>query len=76
MEKEGLMPDHDGFPVSRDWADLDCGASGCAFNRVGKCSVPSIAKVGEDGRCVGFTPEHTLHVKDEKDASEKTLPPE
>lgn len=44
------------FPVSRDWEDLDCLAVGCMFNRNSKCGVPSIAKFGVDGRCIGFKP--------------------
>jgi hypothetical protein len=54
----GLMPridhGHIGHPwASRDWQDIDCSAP-CTFNRNGKCSVPSLAEIGDDGRCKGF----------------------
>lgn len=42
------------FPVSRDWEDIDCKATGCLYNVGEKCAVPSICKIGEDGRCTGF----------------------
>lgn len=56
-EVHGLMPHHRrpyGFPVSRDWEDIDCKAVGCRYNRGEKCMVPSRCKIGEDGRCTGF----------------------
>jgi hypothetical protein len=40
--------------ASRDYEDLDCQAVGCMFNRQKKCSVPSLCKIGDDGRCQGF----------------------
>ena len=43
-----------GFPVSRDWADIDCWATGCRWNQHEKCIVPSICKITADGRCKGF----------------------
>jgi hypothetical protein len=43
-----------GFPVSRDWEDVDCQAVGCRFNQNKKCITPSICKIGEDGRCISF----------------------
>lgn len=43
-----------GFPVSRDWEDLDCRAVGCRYNLNEKCRVPSRCKIAEDGRCKGF----------------------
>ena len=47
--------DHNRFPLlSRDWEDIDCGVKACANNRIGKCGVPSLCKIGEDGRCEGF----------------------
>lgn len=46
-------PGHN-FPVSRDWEDLDCKATGCLYNIREKCATPSICKIGEDGRCIGF----------------------
>jgi len=61
---EGLMPDHDGYPVSRDWEEIDCSAVRCVYNLCKKCSVPSLAKIGEDGRCTGFRtqePEKSSH---------------
>jgi hypothetical protein len=57
VEKRGLMPDYqrDGeFPVSRDWKDVDCKATGCMFNHQEKCMVPSLYAIGADGRCTGF----------------------
>lgn len=56
---QGLMPRQrrdGGFPVSRDWADLDCWATGCRWNQQEKCIVPSICKITADGRCKGFDP--------------------
>jgi len=51
----GLMPRRPhGYPVSRDWADIDCRATGCRWNQREKCIVPSICKIGDDGRCKGF----------------------
>lgn len=43
-----------GFPVSRDWADLDCKAIGCRWNRNEQCIVPSRCKISNDGKCIGF----------------------
>ena len=54
MKSQGFMPDHDGYPVSRDWEDMDCSAIRCVYNNCKKCTVPSIAGIGEDGRCVSF----------------------
>jgi len=54
---QGLMPRERrpyGFPVSRDWADVDCRATGCRWNRSEKCMVPSRCQIAEDGRCKGF----------------------
>ena len=42
------------YPVSRDWADVDCRATGCKYNRLEKCMVSSRCKIGDDGRCTGF----------------------
>ncbi len=51
----GLMPRRPhGFPVSRDWADIDCKAVGCRFNQNEKCITPSRCKIGEHGGCIGF----------------------
>jgi hypothetical protein len=67
MKTESLMPHHDGFPLlSRDWDDIDCKSSNCDWNRDGKCLVPSLAKIGEDGRCEGFKPRGTIKVRDER----------
>jgi hypothetical protein len=64
MEVKGFMPHNNGFPMlSRDWEQLDCKSSGCANNVSGCCVVPSLAKIGEDGRCEGFTPRGTLKVE-------------
>jgi len=66
METHGFAPHNDGFPLlSRDWDDLDCKSDSCAWNRIGKCTVPSVAKIGENGRCEGFTPKNTLKTKEE-----------
>jgi hypothetical protein len=54
-EVYGLMPRrHHSFPVSRDWQDIDCWATGCRWNKLEKCIVPSICKITADGRCKGF----------------------
>lgn len=67
MKAMGLMPHHDRFPyLSRDWEDIDCRSKVCAYNRNGKCTVPSMAKIGESGRCEGFIPLGTVKVKDDK----------
>ena len=53
----GLMPRQNrpyGFPVSRDWADVDCKATGCRFNKCEKCMVPSRCKINASGSCEGF----------------------
>lgn len=42
------------FPVSRDWEHLDCKAVGCRWNKLERCMVPSLAKIGPEGRCEGF----------------------
>lgn len=57
LEVHGLMPRERrpyGFPVSRDWEDLDCWATGCRYNRNEKCMVPSRCKITAEGRCRGF----------------------
>ena len=57
-EVHGFMPHNDGYPqLSRDWADIDCRAGSCRWNKRHKCSVPSLAEIGDDGRCKGFQPE-------------------
>ena len=54
----GLMDHGDRYPqLSRDWQDMDCKAKACRFNKLGKCITPSIAEIGDDGRCTGFSPE-------------------
>lgn len=71
MEKQGLMgevngfmPHNNGYPLlSRDWDSIDCASSTCANNAMGTCVTPSLAKIGEDGRCKGFTPKGTLKVE-------------
>ena len=58
-----LMPHHRrpyGFPVSRDWEDIDCKAAGCQYNRNEKCMVPSLCKINAKGRCEGFKPKALL----------------
>lgn len=68
-EMHGLMPHNDGYPnLSRDWRDIDCTASACASNRLGKCGIPSIAEIGDDGRCKGFQPRGCLKIKNEVNA--------
>lgn len=53
---KGWMPGSQ-YPVSRDWEDIDCSATSCRNNdRRGKCIVPSVARIGDDGRCTGFRP--------------------
>lgn len=41
--------------VSRDYADIDCQATGCMFNSQKKCNVPSRCKITPTGSCEGFT---------------------
>lgn len=57
-EVHGFMPKshpQSGHPwASRDYADIDCKAVSCVCNRLRKCSVPSLAKISDDGRCEGF----------------------
>lgn len=48
--------------LSRDYADVDCQAVGCLLNRQRKCTVPTACKIGDDGRCQGFTPRPTPKV--------------
>lgn len=56
-QKQGLM-DYGrrpyGFPVSRDWEDIDCKAVGCRFNQCEKCITPARCKISDEGRCIGF----------------------
>jgi hypothetical protein len=44
------------FPVSRDWAEIDCRAEGCRYNVHRKCAVPSLCHIGMKGECTGFVP--------------------
>ncbi len=52
------MPDsnHEGHHdwVSRDYADIDCKAVSCFFNRGQKCGVPSICEIDDKGSCKGY----------------------
>jgi hypothetical protein len=57
--REAMVPrisnrrgDHD-F-VSRDWKHVVCAATGCRWNIVGECAVPSRCEIQDDGRCKGF----------------------
>ena len=53
----GLMPRRShSFPVSRDWAEIDCRAEGCRYNVHKKCAVPSLCHIGMKGECTGFVP--------------------
>jgi hypothetical protein len=56
VKSEELMPNHDGYPVSRDWEEIDCSAIRCSNNVGQKCFIPSLAKIDDDGRCTGFKP--------------------
>ena len=49
---------------SRDTKDVDCQATGCLFNLLNKCRVPTNCKIGPDGRCEGFTAKTLPKVKD------------
>lgn len=53
----GLMPKAPGtHPWSRDFGmDIACLAP-CEWQARGACVVPSMCKIGTEGRCVGFTP--------------------
>ena len=59
-EKEktmGFAPDRcqrTEYPVSRDWKVIDCSAKACIYNRDEHYTVPSLAEIGDDGRCKGF----------------------
>lgn len=56
FEAHAFMDHSDKFPLfSRDWEDIDCSAVACLNNRNNKCTVSSLAVIGEDGRCKGFT---------------------
>lgn len=56
----GLMPHNDRYPCfSRDWIDIDCNAIRCVYNKCNKCTVPSLAKINDEGKCQGFKNEHT-----------------
>jgi len=44
---------HNDF-VSRDYAEIDCRATGCMWNRKEKCMVPGLAKIDPEGKCSGF----------------------
>jgi hypothetical protein len=66
MEAHGLVPHHP-FPYSRDWyrPDTSCNATSCVCNSFGgMCVISSKCEIGEDGRCLGYTPK--------KPAEEKT----
>lgn len=57
LKSKRLMPRErrtSGFPVSRDWEDIDCAAVMCKYNRWSKCLIPSLAEIGEGGKCKGF----------------------
>lgn len=49
------IPEHN-YPFSRDWGldYIKCSAESCICNRDGKCIIPSMCKIGDDGRCVNF----------------------
>jgi hypothetical protein len=64
-EKHGFM-DNRSYPnMSRDWEEIECENERCEWQMAKQCTVPSLAKIGEDGRCVGFKPRGTLAVKKE-----------
>jgi hypothetical protein len=67
IAKHGLMPHNDGFPwLSRDWKEIDCSAKACKNYGNGRCLIPSVAEIGDDGRCKGFTPSISVPIKKEK----------
>jgi len=57
MDKEnGLMYNPGGHPFSRDWERIPCTRSSCNNNTYGtECGVPSMCKIGDDGKCIGFS---------------------
>ncbi|MFA5766585.1 MAG: hypothetical protein WC919_01510 [Candidatus Paceibacterota bacterium] len=61
---ESLLPHHDGYPVSRDWQDIECKAMSCVYNFSGICTVPSLCEISEEGRCKGFKANTTQERKD------------
>jgi hypothetical protein len=52
MQRENRGGHHDW--VSRDYEEIDCQAVGCLYNVGKKCAVPSVCKISDDGRCLGF----------------------
>jgi len=46
--------------ICRDWEHIDCQNQACAWQRMEACTVPSLAKIGPDGKCKGFHPAGTL----------------
>jgi len=53
---QGLMPHHDGYPMSRDYGlpNYPCKATTCLFNKMDTCIIPSRCEIGEDGVCKGY----------------------
>lgn len=45
--------------TSRDILEIDCRATGCAFNVTGQCAVPSRCEINESGACKGFQARET-----------------
>jgi hypothetical protein len=56
LEKNGLMPRDDDFPMSRDhgYDNFKCLRRLCISNRSEKCISPSRCTIGENGKCEGF----------------------
>lgn len=56
IKENRLMPKHDyRHPVSRDYfLDVPCGAVSCEWNKRKNCSVPSLCKIGDDGKCESY----------------------
>ena len=55
MRKMGFMPKRDyRHPVSRDYQQISCGSTSCEWNMGKFCSVPSLFKIGENGKCEGY----------------------
>lgn len=58
------IPGHD-FPFSRDWGidNIKCSAVSCICNVSGECVIPSLCRIGDDGRCVNFKLKESVEIK-------------
>lgn len=55
MFAKGRIGKHGGHSwQSRDTMHINCQATGCMYNIVKTCRVPSICKINDKGQCEGF----------------------